>query len=309
VNSNNENPFTQEDGIMAEKSGRTIRVIVDMQNDFIDGALGSSQAPKIVDGCVRKAADAFEKGDIVIFTRDTHNEENYMISEEGRNLPVPHCIRDTEGWQIASAFGKMPEEAIVFDKGTFGSVQLGEKIAELCRSEVIESVELCGLCTDICVISFIDLYEKVVRNFPQIKPVAPKERITIGKAFADIGNRYGITIKACAEGNDLAEYGIDCSGCMTKETFETAVGSSLDIPKKKTQRAECSCVLGTDIGAYDTCAHFCRYCYANSDRINVKRNMRLHDPGSPFLTGSIRDGETIHQAEQYSWIDGQLSFF
>ena len=138
---------------MTEKSGRTIRVIVDMQNDFIDGALGSSQAPKIVDGCVRKAADAFEKGDIVIFTRDTHNEENYMISEEGRNLPVPHCIRDTEGWQIASAFGKMPEEAIVFDKGTFGSVQLGEKIAELCRSEVIESVELCGLCTDICVIS------------------------------------------------------------------------------------------------------------------------------------------------------------
>lgn len=163
--------------------------------------------------------------------------------------------------------------------------------------------------TDVCVISFIDLYEKVVRNFPQIKPVAPKERITIGKAFADIGKRYGITIKACAEGNDLAEYGIDCSGCMTKETFEAAVGSSLDIPKKKTQRAECSCVLGTDIGAYDTCAHFCRYCYANSDRNNVKRNMRLHDPGSPFLKGSIRDGETIHQAEQYSWIDGQLSFF
>ena len=163
--------------------------------------------------------------------------------------------------------------------------------------------------TEVCVISFIDLYEKVTRNFPQVRTVSPKERIAIGKAFADIGRRYGITIKACAEGKDLAPYGVDCNGCMTQETFETAIGSSLDVPKKKSQRAECSCVLGTDIGAYDTCAHLCHYCYANSNRENVRRSIRLHDPNSPFLVGMLYEGETIHSAEQVSWINNQLSFF
>ena len=96
---------------------------------------------------------------------------------------------------------------------------------------------------------------------------------------------------------------------MTQETFETAIGCSLDIPKKKSQRAECSCVLGTDIGAYDTCTHLCRYCYANFNRENVRRNCRLHDPSSPFLVGYLQEGEIIHQAEQASWVDNQLSFF
>lgn len=163
--------------------------------------------------------------------------------------------------------------------------------------------------TRVCVISFIDLYEKVIRNFPQVGTVSQNERITIGKAFAEIGQRYDITIKACAEGNNLAPYGVDCNGCMTQETFEAAIGCSLDIPKKKSQRAECSCVLGTDIGTYDTCAHLCRYCYANTSRDNVIRNMRLHDPNSPFLIGNLRDGEVVHHAEQVSWISNQLSFF
>ena len=115
--------------------------------------------------------------------------------------------------------------------------------------------------TKVCVISFIDLYEKVKRNFPQARTVAQQERIALGKAFADIGSRYGITIKACAEGNDLAPYGVDCGGCMTRQTFEKAIGSNIIVPKKRSQRAECACVLGTDIGAYDTCGHLCRYCY------------------------------------------------
>lgn len=163
--------------------------------------------------------------------------------------------------------------------------------------------------TNVCVISFIDLYEKVMRNFPQVRTVSSLERIAIGKTFAETGSRYGITIKACGEGNDLARYGVDCNGCMTKETFEQAIGSRIDVPKKKSQRAECSCVLGTDIGAYDTCGHLCRYCYANSNRENVRRNMKIHNPKSPFLVGNLNDGEIIHHAEQVSWIDNQLSFF
>lgn len=163
--------------------------------------------------------------------------------------------------------------------------------------------------TNVCVISFIDLYEKVMLNFPRVRTVTSQERVAIGKSFAEIGSRYSITIKACAEGNDLAQYGVDCNGCMTKEIFEQAIDNRLTIPKKKSQRAECSCVLGTDIGAYDTCGHLCRYCYANSNRENVRHNMNNHDPNSPFLIGNLSDGEIIHQAEQVSWIDDQLSFF
>lgn len=163
--------------------------------------------------------------------------------------------------------------------------------------------------TNVCVISFIDLYEKVKRNFPQARTVAPRERIAIGRTFAEIGRRYGITIKACAEGTELAPCGVDCGGCMTQQTFETAIGSRLNVPKKKSQRAECACVLGTDIGAYDTCGHLCRYCYANYNIGNVRRNMRLHDPKSPLLAGNLQEGEVIHRAVQERWTDDQLSFF
>lgn len=163
--------------------------------------------------------------------------------------------------------------------------------------------------TEVCVISFIDLYEKVRRNFPEVREVGSTLRISLGREFADIGRRYGITVKGCAEGTELEKYGIDCSGCMTKETFEKALGIRLDIPKKKSQRPECSCVLGTDIGAYDTCGHFCRYCYANSNSENVIRNLKAHDPYSPLLTGKLYGGEVIHKAEQHSWADRQLSLF
>ncbi|MBQ5339184.1 MAG: DUF1848 domain-containing protein [Oscillospiraceae bacterium] len=163
--------------------------------------------------------------------------------------------------------------------------------------------------THVCVISFIDLYEKVKRNFPQARTVMQQERITIGKTFAEIGSRYGITIKVCAEGTELAPYGVDCGGCMTKETFETAIGSHLNVPKKKSQRAECACVLGTDIGAYDTCGHFCKYCYANYNKENVRRNMLLHNPESSLLVGELQAGEVIHPAKQERWTDDQLTLF
>ena len=163
--------------------------------------------------------------------------------------------------------------------------------------------------TKVCVISFIDLYEKVKRNFPEVREVTRQERNALGSAFAEIGGRYGITIKGCAEGMELEQYGVDCGGCMTKEVFEAAVGCGLNVPKKRSQRAECACVLGTDIGAYDTCGHFCRYCYANCSKENVKRSMKLHDPDSPLLVGRVREGETIYPAKQESWLDRQLTLY
>lgn len=161
-------------------------------------------------------------------------------------------------------------------------------------------------CTNTCIISFIDLYEKVFRNFPQARMVSREERLQIGKTFAEIGRKYGITIKTCAEGNELEPFGIDCSGCLTQSVYEKALHTRLDMPKRKGQRAECACFFGNDIGAYDTCRHFCRYCYANSDRKAVLNNSKLHNSESPFLIGGHRIGDKITEAKQESWIDNQV---
>ncbi len=161
--------------------------------------------------------------------------------------------------------------------------------------------------TESCVISFIDLYQKVKRNFPEAREVQKAERIALGKAFAEIGKTYGITIRACAEGKELEPYGVNCEGCMTVGTFERALHTSLNVPKRKNQRGgQCACVLGTDIGAYDTCGHLCRYCYANTDADRVRCNLRAHDPDSPFLLGGHRPGDQIRDARQVSWKSSQL---
>ncbi len=163
--------------------------------------------------------------------------------------------------------------------------------------------------TKTCVISFIDIYKKVERNFPEAKEVSHKDRLTIGRAFIEIADRFGMTIRPCAEGTELEKFGADCSGCMTVKTYETAIHAKLNVPKKsKNQRnGECACLLGTDIGAYDTCGHFCRYCYANTHAGLVRENMKKHDPKSPFLIGESMTGDVIHEAEQKSWIDRQMS--
>ena len=129
-----------------------VLVVVDMQNDFVDGALGTKEACAIVPDGV-KMIEGFE-GKIVA-TRDTHGE-NYMETQEGRNLPVVHCVKGTKGWEINSEIQKALDEknAAVFDKPTFGSVELGEYVRKLDQEEgPVEEILLAGVCTDICVIS------------------------------------------------------------------------------------------------------------------------------------------------------------
>lgn len=123
-------------------------IVVDMQNDFIDGALGTAEAVAIVP----KVAEKIQSfSGTVLFTRDTH-EENYMDTQEGRNLPVPHCIRNTNGWEIRKELDALRKEAPV-DKVTFGSADLGMKLKAANEKDTIQSITLVGLCTDICVIS------------------------------------------------------------------------------------------------------------------------------------------------------------
>lgn len=126
-----------------------ILVVVDMQNDFIDGALGTKEAVAIVDNVVNKIEN-FDG--MVLATRDTH-KENYMETQEGKNLPVVHCIEGTFGWEIADKVSSALEKksAKIFDKPTFGSAALAEYLGGI--KDPIESITFIGLCTGICVIS------------------------------------------------------------------------------------------------------------------------------------------------------------
>ena len=120
-----------------------------------------------------------------------------------------------------------------------------------------------------------------------------------------IASDHGMTVKPCAEGDELATSGADCGGCMRISDYEKAIGMRLNAPKRKGARAECACYLACDIGAYNTCKHLCRYCYANAEPEKVLAQSRLHDPESPFLIGHYMDGDKIHDVSQKSWIDGQ----
>lgn len=135
-------------------------VVIDMQNDFIDGALGTPEAAAIVDNVAAKIRAARTAGTEVWFTRDTHGED-YLSTQEGRNLPVPHCIRGSFGWEISSKLDV--SGSAIIDKPTFGSVELAQKVAGL---ENLESVELIGLCTDICVISNAMLIKAQLPELP-----------------------------------------------------------------------------------------------------------------------------------------------
>lgn len=161
--------------------------------------------------------------------------------------------------------------------------------------------------TRTCVISFIDLYEKVKRNFPEARAVRQEDRLLLGREMSAIAARHGIRLKSCCEGDELAPFGVDCSGCMTLSTYEDALGLRLNAPRAASRSRECLCHLSADIGAYNTCAHGCRYCYANYDEASVRRAMAQHDPASPLLVGHVQPEDVVQEAKQASWVDGQLT--
>ena len=130
-----------------------VLAVIDMQNDFIDGSLGTKEAESIVPGVAGMIREFDGK---VIATRDTHGED-YLSSAEGKNLPVVHCVKGTKGWEIRPEIQKVLDEkpgSMVIDKPTFGSVELGERVGSLKDTDGgVEEIALIGLCTDICVIS------------------------------------------------------------------------------------------------------------------------------------------------------------
>ena len=133
-----------------------------MQNDFIDGALGTAEALAIVENVKAKIRE-YDARDIFV-TMDTHAPD-YLSTQEGRNLPVEHCIKGTEGWQIRSDIAELLKDAHVYEKPTFGSTALAKDITEIASAEDIE-IELIGLCTDICVVSNALLLKATMPEVP-----------------------------------------------------------------------------------------------------------------------------------------------
>lgn len=128
---------------------RKILLVIDMQNDFIDGPLGTPEAEAIIDKVVR-VIYKYPLEDIIA-TRDTHGE-NYLDTQEGRKLPVPHCIKGSLGWNLHPRITAALNGATIMGKSTFASRKLAEKVAVLAKTDELE-VTIVGLCTDICVVS------------------------------------------------------------------------------------------------------------------------------------------------------------
>lgn len=127
---------------------KKLLVVVDMQNDFVTGALGTKEAVLIVPNVIKKIEEELENQTEVIFTKDTH-QENYLSTQEGRNLPIIHCVKNTKGWELIPELSGYEVTNKVIEKPTFGSTRLAHHVA----NGHYDEVELIGLCTDICVIS------------------------------------------------------------------------------------------------------------------------------------------------------------
>ena len=140
--------------------------IIDVQNDFVDGALGTKEAQAMLPSLVKRASSFQGK---VVCTMDTHGKD-YLETPEGRSLPVPHCIRGTTGWELAPAIAEIAKRtgAAIYEKPVFGSLRLAQDLASSFKRGEIGSVELCGLCTDICVISNAVLIRTLCPELPVI---------------------------------------------------------------------------------------------------------------------------------------------
>lgn len=142
-----------------------------------------------------------------------------------------------------------------------------------------------------------------------MRNVTAQEQEELVAAFSKIAKANDLQIHLCCENAGLVRERVDADGCMSQAVLEQALGCRLNVPNKKRARNECACLLGADIGVYNTCGHGCLYCYANYDRESVVKNRKLHDPASPLLIGELSGEDVVKQAEQKAWRNGQMEIF
>ena len=156
------------------ETGSDVLVVIDMQHDFIAGSLGTPEARAILDGAVEKVRSW---NGPIFYTLDTHNAD-YAETQEGRRLPVPHCIKGTDGWRVPAALQAALDEqgAVAYEKPAFGSPRLAQDLAARHAANPIARIELIGICTDICVVSNALL----IKAFLPEVPVAVDARLCAG---------------------------------------------------------------------------------------------------------------------------------
>ena len=170
--------------------------------------------------------------------------------------------------------------------------------------------------TDTCVISFIDMYDKTIKNTKPYAISAPdgKEMDRLAAAFSTIAKDSGIRIRTCAEGVDLNRYGIEPNSCIDQARIERIIGCPIKA-KPDRQRENCRCIECADIGLYNTCLHGCRYCYANYNMNQVRQAAAAHDENSPLLSGMItsscviKDYSKAKTLKEPGQTRGQLQLF
>ena len=160
--------------------------------------------------------------------------------------------------------------------------------------------------TERCIISFIDLYKKTIKNFPSVREVKISEQEELAFSFSESADKFGISVETCAEKYNLSEFGVKPGACVSRNIMEQTCGFNLKekLPPNNL-RENCACLPMHDIGAYNSCPHLCRYCYANYDESLVRKNLLLHNPESSFLIGESKDSDTVKKSRQESFKDEQ----
>ncbi len=187
----------------------------------------------------------------------------------------------------------------IFIDGTYTADRHVAVFGELCRT-------LEGSVTD-CVVSFMQRYGKTERNFPGVRDVSPPERRDLLSRMVPIAERRGIAIRTCADYAGMVIPGLESAGCVTRKVLRRHAGLDAPALSGGPKREGCKCDLPTrDIGAYNSCPHGCKYCYANYDMELVMKNRRAHDPCSPLLIGRLSASDTVTDAAQESYRQAQL---
>ncbi len=169
--------------------------------------------------------------------------------------------------------------------------------------------DLNGMFTK-CVISFVDIYKKNEKCLAEsgLKKLSVEQISAAAENIAETAQKYGFSVVSCAEKIDLEKFGIKHGGCVDKDLIERLINAKITVKKDKNQRAECGCIESVDIGAYNTCLHGCKYCYANYSISSVRINHNLYDSNSPLLCGNILSEDKVTKRETKSFVDKQIRF-
>lgn len=164
--------------------------------------------------------------------------------------------------------------------------------------------------TELVAFGFVDLYPKMMKLHPDIFDTDDATKIEIAQAMQSIAKKHHMQLRLCSKEKWLARYGIDVEGCMRVQDYEKSIDASLEVKQKMEARKNyCACYLSNDIGAYNSCLHLCRYCYANGSEREIRQNYANHDDASPLLIGHLGPKDKVRLAKQESFKNKQITLF